>query len=448
MVRNTTHTVAPSNKSTNGTILYPTNCSECGTGTMVPFVPDTKRAIYCEECLKSYRENGQSVPKREDKEKRNQDVFPKIDLMHTTRSVLYSMGISDPTPIQEKSIPILQNGRDLIGQAQTGSGKTLAFAIPMVEKCDPKLSAVQALVLVPTRELAIQVYSVVKPLAERRSLRVTLLYGGHSMYSERKTLERGTHIVICTPGRTLDHINNKRLKTHELTMFVLDEADEMLSQGLGEDVEKILNQTPETKQTVLFSATIPKWVDKTAKKYLTNPETVNVNTNNQGPSTIKHTIYTIDKLNKMDALRTILDNKDGPILVFGRTKRGVENLAKKLFTSGYDTDAIQGNLRQGARERIMNKFRSGKLRILCATNVAARGLDVQGIDYVINYDLPDSEELFTHRTGRTGRMGRKGESITFITPEETRKWKEIERGLNRQFTRQKWNTKLSAKILD
>jgi ATP-dependent RNA helicase DeaD len=442
MVRNTTHTVASSNKSKNGTVLYPTICTECGTGTVVPFVPDPDRAIYCEECLKSYRENGNTIPKREDKEMRNKDVFPDLDLMHTTRSALYAMGISEPSPIQAKSIPILQTGRDLIGQAQTGSGKTLAFAIPMVEKCDPKFSAVQAIILVPTRELAIQVHSVVKPLAERRSLRVTLLYGGHSMFAERKALERGAHIVICTPGRTLDHLNNRRLKINQIKMFILDEADEMLSQGLGEDVEKILNQTPEMKQTILFSATLPNWVEKTAKKYLSNPETVNVNTNNQGPSTIKHTIYNIDKAKKIDALQTILDKTDGPILVFGKTKRGVENLAKKLIAAGYNSEAIQGNLRQGARERIMNKFRSGSIRILCATNVAARGLDVQGIDYVINFDLPDSEELFTHRTGRTGRMGRKGESITFITPEEGRKWREIERGLNRQFTRQRWNGKL------
>ena len=384
MVRNTTHTVARSNKSKHGTVLYPTICTECGTGTVVPFVPDANRAIYCEGCLKSYRENGKSIPRRENKEERNKEVFSNLDIMHTTRSVLYSMGISEPSPIQEKSIPVLQKGRDLIGQAETGSGKTLAFAIPMIEKCDPKLSAVQAIILVPTRELAIQVHSVVKPLAERRDLRVTLLYGGHSMYSERKNLERGTQVVICTPGRTLDHINNKRLKTNQLKMFILDEADEMLSQGLGEDVEKILNQSPEMKQTVLFSATLP-----------------------------------------------------------GRTKRGVENLSKKLSKAGYDSQAIQGNLRQGARERIMNNFRSGKLRILCATNVAARGLDVEGIEYVINFDLPDSEELFTHRTGRTGRMGRKGESITFITPEEGRKWREIERGLNRQFTRQKWSAKVS-----
>ena len=443
MVRNTTHTVARSNKSKHGTVLYPTICTECGTGTVVPFIPDANRAIYCEGCLKSYRENGNTIPKREDKELRNKDVFPNLDLMHTTRSALYAMGISEPSPIQAKSIPILQSGRDLIGQAETGSGKTLAFAIPMVEKCDPKFSAVQAIILVPTRELAIQVHSVVKPLAERRSLRVTLLYGGHSMFSERKALERGAHIVICTPGRTLDHLNNRRLKMNQLQMFILDEADEMLSQGLGEDVEKILNQTPEMKQTILFSATLPTWVEKTIKKYLTNPERVNVNTGNKGPSTINHTIYNIDKAKKMDALQTILDKNHGPILVFGRTKRGVENLSKKLSTAGYDSQAIQGNLRQGARERIMNNFRSGKLRILCATNVAARGLDVEGIEYVINFDLPDSEELFTHRTGRTGRMGRKGESITFITPEEGRKWREIERGLNRQFTRQKWSAKVS-----
>ena len=355
------------------------------------------------------------------------------------------MNISDPTPIQEKSIPHLLAGRDLIGQARTGSGKTLAFAVPLIESCDSSVRQVQALVLVPTRELAIQVAGVTDALASSRRLRVTLLYGGRSLRPEYSALKSGTQIVVGTPGRTLDHLRQGSLDLRSLRFFVLDEADEMLDKGFAHDVEAILSRTPSERQTALFSATMPKWVAKTAKKHLRNPETVAVDRGLQAPPSVEHLIYTIQKSDKMGALQTLLDQGDGgPIIVFGRTKHGVRKLARQLDTLGYPVGALQGNLSQNARERVMMDFRSGNSPILVATNVAARGLDIEGIDQVINYDLPDSELLFTHRVGRTGRMGRLGKAVTFITPDEERKWREIVRGLGRRFASKPWPTGRTA----
>jgi ATP-dependent RNA helicase DeaD len=349
------------------------------------------------------------------------------------------MGISTPTPIQEKTIPMLLAGRDVIGQARTGSGKTLAFAIPLVERCDPSIHSVQALVLVPTRELAIQVAGVTEVLAFQRRLKVTLLYGGRSLEPERRALNGNAQVVIGTPGRTLDHLRQGNLSLRGLTMFVLDEADEMLDQGFAHDVEAILSQAPARRQMALFSATMPDWVLKTAGQQLHDPMTVQVDARIHAPPEIKHVIYDIDKSDKLGALRALLDQRDGgSILVFGRTKHGVKKLATQLSALGYPVAALQGNLSQGARERVMEEFRSGELPILVATNVAARGLDVQGIEQVINYDLPDSGLLFTHRVGRTGRMGRQGEAITFITAEDAAKWREIKRTLGHLFTRQPW----------
>ena len=351
------------------------------------------------------------------------------------------MNISAPTPIQEKSIPHLLEGRDLIGQARTGSGKTLAFAVPLAEQCDPSVRQVQALVLVPTRELAIQVSGAMKALATAQGLRVTLLYGGRSLRPEYTALKNGAQIIIGTPGRTLDHLRQGTLDLRSVRFLVLDEADEMLDRGFARDVESILSQTPTSRQTALLSATMPEWVAKTAKKHLRNPVTVEVDAGLHALPTVEHLVYTIQKGDKIGALQTLLNQRDGaPIIVFGKTKHGVNKLAKKLDTLGYPVGALQGNLSQGARERVMLDFRSGAAPILVATNVAARGLDVEGIGQVINYDLPDSEQLFTHRVGRTGRMGRSGEAVTFITPDEERKWREIERGLGRRFARKSWST--------
>ena len=350
------------------------------------------------------------------------------------------MEISEPTPIQQETIPLLLAGRDVIGQARTGSGKTLAFATPMVERCDPRVHEVQALVLTPTRELAIQVGQVTDAVAKSQGLHTTLLYGGRSARPEQSALRRGAQIVIGTPGRTLDHLRQGTLDLRSVRFLVLDEADEMLDRGFARDVEGILGYTPSERQTAMFSATLPDWVATTAAKHLRQPATVEVDADLQTLPSVTHLVYSIRRDHKIGALRSLLDERNGEaVIVFGKTKHGVKKLARQLDELGYPVGALQGNLRQNARERVMREFRSGGTPILVATNVAARGLDIDGVGQVINYDLPDSPQLFTHRVGRTGRMGREGEAITFVTPEEESKWREIDRSLGVRFVRRPWN---------
>ncbi len=367
-------------------------------------------------------------------------MFPGIELRPATRRALSSMNISQPTPIQTESIPPLLDGRDLIGQARTGSGKTLAFAVPLTEQCDPSNRRVQALVLVPTRELAIQVAEVTKALCSSQRLRVTLLYGGRSAKPEYAELKNGAQIIIGTPGRTLDHLRQGTLDLSSVRYLVLDEADEMLDRGFARDVEAILSETPSERQTALLSATLPEWVATTAKKHLRNPVSVEIDTDLRTLPTVEHMVYTIRPNEKIRALQTLLNEQDGsPVIVFGRTKRGVKKLARQLDDLGFPVGALQGNMSQNARERVMKDYRSGATPILVATNVAARGLDIDGVSQVINFDLPDTDLLFTHRVGRTGRMGRSGEAVTFVTPDEERKWREIQRGLGRKFSVRRWN---------
>lgn len=433
---------------------HPAICADCREATTVPFRPTEGRPVYCSSCLYLRRNRVAASRAAEGRKSTSpqastdgsqadvlawETVFPGMALNRATRAAIAGMNISDPTPIQEQSIPPLLEGRDLIGQARTGSGKTLAFAVPLVEQCDATERQVQALVLVPTRELAIQVGGVVEDLARSQGLYVTLLYGGRSVGKDHKALRQGGQIIIGTPGRTLDHIRQGSLNLKSVRFLVLDEADEMLDRGFARDVDAILGATPTQRQTALFSATVPDWVAKTAQRHLHDPVTVSVDADFEALPTVEHLVYSIRKTDKMEALRTLLDRRAGaPVLVFGKTKHGVKRLAGQLDELGYPVGALQGNLSQVARERVMTDFRSGVAPILVATNVAARGLDVEGIGQVINYDLPDSEQLFTHRVGRTGRMGRAGEAITFITPDEDRKWREIERGLGRQFTRKSW----------
>lgn len=367
-----------------------------------------------------------------------------MDLSPTTRAALGRMEIADPTPIQEQAVPLLLAGRDVIAQARTGSGKTLAFVLPIAERCDPSVRKVQALVLTPTRELAIQIDGVIESIAHPRRLRSTLLYGGRSARPEFNALRKGPQIVVGTPGRTLDHLRQGTLDLRAVRFFVIDEADEMLDQGFARDVEAILDRSPDRRQTALYSATMPDWVSKTAAKHLQDPVTVKVDADLQALPSVTHLIYTIDRGEKTRALQSLLDERDGEsVIVFGRTKHGVKKLARQLDALGYPVGALQGNMSQRARERAIADFRSGRAPILLATNVAARGLDFDGIGQVINYDLPDSASLFTHRVGRTGRMGREGEAITFVTRDDESKWREIVRRLGTRFRRRAWSGRRS-----
>ena len=346
------------------------------------------------------------------------------------------MGIDTPTAIQERSIPLLLAGRDVVGQAQTGSGKTLAFGLPLMERCDGQLKQVQALVVTPTRELARQVGQVLTALGKGAGIKVALVYGGAAFGPQEAALRAGAQVVVGTPGRVLDHLRQRTLRLERLRMLILDEADEMLDQGFAPDVERILAMTPDSRQTALFSATIPPWVEKIAARHLSDPEVlVSEETDGSEPD-IDHVVveaYREDKFRVL--LRLLAEPTEGATLVFGRTKRGVRNLGQRLQAQGHQVSVLQGNLSQGERERALEQFRSGRVPILVATNVAARGLDILHIERVINYELPETHELFTHRVGRTGRMGRSGRAITLVSAVDLAKWQAIERGLGRRLPR-------------
>jgi Superfamily II DNA and RNA helicases len=357
-------------------------------------------------------------------------TFYDFALRDASRKALARMNITEPTSIQERSIPVMLEGRDLIAQAMTGSGKTLAFALPIMEKCDPAQRHVQSLILTPTRELARQVGSVFEDLSRGSGLRVTLVYGGVAYGPQEKALHTGTHVVVGTPGRILDHLRRRTLKLDGVRVLILDEADEMLDRGFGPDVERILAMTPKTRQTALFSATTPEWVHKIATRYLNNPVIETSETDPTAEPDIDQVVMEVYREDKFNVLvRLLREPIDGTTLVFGRTKHGVRNVGRKLENMGFPVSVLQGNLGQGQRDREVARFRSGNAKVLVATNVAARGLDILHIARVINYDIPDTPELFTHRVGRTGRMGRSGQAITLVGAADISKLQEIERGL-------------------
>jgi ATP-dependent RNA helicase DeaD len=368
-----------------------------------------------------------------------ESTFGDFRLSNATLQALAGMGITNPTPIQAEVLPYLLDGRDVIGQARTGSGKTLAFSLPLIEVVDPRLKAVQALVLTPTRELAVQVAQVVEALGAGRGIKTLMISGGRSFGPQRDELRRGVHVVVGTPGRVLDLLNQGALWLDRVRFLVLDEADEMLDRGFAPDVERIIARTTPDRQTALFSATVPAWVKQTATKHLNDPVTVTITPEPGEVAQIEHTAFDIGNADKMQILEELLDARgEGSVIVFGRTKHGVNKLARRLQAAGYPVAALQGNLSQNARDRVMEDFRNGQVPILIATNVAARGLDVSHVEQVINVELPESPELLTHRIGRTGRMGRQGQAITLLGPEDQVKWRRLERGFTRPVLRAPW----------
>jgi ATP-dependent RNA helicase DeaD len=364
--------------------------------------------------------------------------FSDFSLQSATRTMLAKMEITEPTPIQAEAIPALLAGKDLVGQSVTGSGKTLAYGIPLVERLAKDKRVAQALVLVPTRELAVQVNAVLSKLASSRKLATALLVGGRAYSAQMSALRYGSQIVVGTPGRIKDHLERGSLVLSHLRICILDEADQMLDSGFGPVVEEILATTPDTRQMAFFSATMPDWVDKLQQKFLKDPVKVSIIPATGEQSSIEQIAYQVPQEQKMAALCTLLHSTEGgSSLIFGKTKFGVERLGKQLSKLGFTVGTLHGDKSQRAREEVLTAFRRGQVQTLLATNVAARGLDIQGIAQVINYELPESSELFTHRIGRTGRMGRQGKAITLLVPSDVPKWRRMARNLGQPVALQK-----------
>ncbi len=362
--------------------------------------------------------------------------FHDFALRQSSLKALDKMNITTPTLIQDRSLPPMLEGKDIIAQAMTGSGKTLAFALPIMEAIDTGSRDTQALVLVPTRELARQVGSVLHELSMGSPVKVTLVYGGVGYEPQERALRSGSHVVIGTPGRVLDHIKRRTLKLDRLKIMILDEADEMLDRGFAPDVDRILAHTPRSRQTALFSATTPAWVQKIAQKHQHDPLVIETASEADQEPEIEHVAMEVFREDKFQVLvRLLREPLEGTTVVFGRTKHGVRNLGRKLDQLGFQVSVLQGNLGQTQRDREIERFRNGKAKVLVATNVAARGLDILHIARVVNYDIPDTHELFTHRVGRTGRMGRSGQAITLVGAVDLPKLQEIERGIGRKLPR-------------
>ena len=356
--------------------------------------------------------------------------FADLGLSASLLKTLTDIGYETPSPIQAECIPVLLQGKDLIGQAQTGTGKTAAFALPLMEQIDVKLAKPQALILTPTRELAIQVAEALQSYARNMpGFHVLPIYGGQSYTIQLKQLSRGAHIIVGTPGRVMDHIEKKTLNLDHLKTMVLDEADEMLRMGFIDDVEWILERTPAQHQTALFSATMPDQIRRVAQKYLVEPREIKIKSATATVAAIRQIYWQVSGMHKLDALTRILEVEDSfdAAIIFVRTKNATVELADKLSARGYAAAALNGDLNQQMRERVIEQLKSGALDIVVATDVAARGIDVPRVSHVVNYDIPYDTEAYVHRIGRTGRAGRTGNAILFVAPREVSMLRSIER---------------------
>ena len=356
-------------------------------------------------------------------------LFTELGLSPELLKAIAKIGYEEAAPIQSEAIPVLLGGADVVGQSQTGSGKTAAFAIPAIEAVDPTLRAPQVLILCPTRELAVQVAEEVAKLAFfKRGVRELPIYGGQSYERQFRGLQQGAQIIIGTPGRVMDHLDRGTLRLDQIKMVILDEADRMLDMGFVDDIEKVLSRVPETRQTVMFSATLPPPIRRLMERFARNPVSINIQAQTLTVPAIEQVYYELDRRAKVEVLCRLIDLEDIKFgLIFCSTKIMVDELTEHLTARGYAADKLHGDMSQPMRERVMGKFRKHQLEFLVATDVAARGLDVDDIEVVFNYDIPQDSEDYVHRIGRTGRAGRSGKAITFVAGREIWKLQNIMR---------------------
>jgi ATP-dependent RNA helicase DeaD len=355
-----------------------------------------------------------------------QTPFEELGLAPELLRAVDEMGFVEPTEIQAGVIPVMRTGRDVIAQAQTGTGKTAAFGIPIVEGVDADRAEVQALILAPTRELALQITAELQALARFRPVAVATLYGGSSIKDQIRALEHGAQIVVGTPGRILDHLGRRTLRLDRVQVLVLDEADRMLDMGFMPEVERIVRRVPRNRQTALFSATMPLVIRRLAARYMRSPELIAVKAEEPTVAQVEQIYYEVAERDKFAGLCHLLDDEQPTqAIMFCHTQMTVDRLTRALIRKGYKADAIHGGLSQGQREKILKDFRAGTLHLLVATNVASRGLDIPEVTHVINNDIPEDAETYVHRIGRTARAGRDGKAITFVAEWDTEAWAAI-----------------------
>ena len=358
------------------------------------------------------------------------ESFNETSLRDDVKRAVAELGFTTPTPVQAQTIPaILDSDRDLVALARTGTGKTAGFGLPVVDGVDPEVDAVQALILCPTRELCLQIARDLTEFARfRKGVNVVAVYGGASVSEQIKAIRNGANIIVGTPGRTLDLINRKRLVVDQLRRVVLDEADEMLNMGFQEELNAILEATPEEKQTLLFSATMPKEARKISADYMNDPQEISIDHTDAGNSNITHVYYKVRGSDRFSMLKLLVElEEDMYAVIFCRTRREVDGVSEDLRFAGHAADALHGDMSQAQRDDVMKRFRKGRIKLLVATDVAARGLDVSDLTHVINYNLPDAPEVYVHRSGRTGRAGKEGIAVSIVTGRELRKLRDIER---------------------
>lgn len=365
-------------------------------------------------------------------------TFDEIELSDIMRESLVQAGYTKPSPVQAGVIPVALTGRDVLGQARTGTGKTASFAIPILETIDleKRLASPQAIVLAPTRELAVQVRDEFEKLAHGRKVRSVALYGGKPIKSQITKLERGADVIIGTPGRVLDHLSRRTLDLSQLKFVVLDEADRMLDIGFRPDIEKILRSCPKNRQTLLLSATVAPGVRRLAERYMQKPEVLDFSPKSKSVDTIEQFYFTVEQSKKFELLvRLLAREKPEQAIVFCRTKRGTDKTQEKLSRKIEGVDCMHGDMAQTARDRTMKRFRAGEVKLLVATDVVGRGIDVSSISHIFNFDIPESSDDYVHRVGRTGRMGRDGVAYTFVTPEQGAELTRIEMLINKELKR-------------